>query len=357
MPLRVVILGASFGANVHAVGFARHPGFELVGLAGHDGDKARRIAAELGVPHASGDWRDLLATTAPDLACIVTPVDLHYPMMMAALEAGAHVLCEKPTALHRFQAAEMRARARQLERVAAINHEFRFKPAPRAAVALVRAGGIGEPRRGAIIGRYPIWPRSASRPMSWLAESRRGGGIWGALGSHFTDYLRTFFGEPRTALASVRVDQPFRSASPARPEGGVATADDGCTVHYEFDGGATGLIDLQATAPSRWERFEIHGLEASLRWEAEADRLWRAAPGGAEETVEIPLEFQLEHRAGDHPLLAPFGVMVSRLHDAIVAGATMAPSFDDAVCVQSALDAARASSASGAKVRVHVASS
>jgi len=352
--LRAVILGPSFGRHVHAVGLSRHPGFEIVGLAGSDPEKTRRIADELGIPEASGDWRRLIEQTHPDLVCIVTPVDLHHPMMLAALDAGAHVLCEKPTALNRYQAAEMRDHADRLGRVAAINHEFRFQPARRAALAHVKAGGIGRPRRGEIVGRYPVWPTGAARGMSWLSESKRGGGILGALGSHHTDCFRTFFGEPRSVVASVRVDQPMRGPSAGHPAGGRATADDACTLHYEFEGGVTGLIDLNATTPFRWERFEIHGEEASLRWEAPADRLWRTAPGREEEELEIPAELRLARRDGDHPLVPPFGVLISRLHEAITNQTPMEPSFDDAVAVQSALDAARASSSARAAVDVDV---
>src|SRR5258705_10533840 len=107
-PLKVVILGTGFGRTVPAVGFSGPPGFEMVGIAGTQDEKARKIAADLGIPRASTDWRDLLAEVKPDLACVATPVDLHHPMTMAALEGGAHVLCEKPTALDRRQAAEMR---------------------------------------------------------------------------------------------------------------------------------------------------------------------------------------------------------------------------------------------------------
>lgn len=354
-PLRVAILGPSFGRHVHAVGFARHEGFEVVGMAGSDPEKTRRIADELGIPEASGDWRSLLGSTKPDLVCVVTPADLHHPMMMAALDLGAHVLCEKPTALNRYQAAEMRDEAARLGRVAAINHEFRFQPARRAALALVRAGGIGRPRRGEIVGRYPVWPKGAARGMNWLSESRRGGGILGALGSHHTDCLRTFLGEPRRVFASVRVDQPVRGPSPGHPHGSTATADDACTIHYEFEGGATGLVDMNASTPFRWERFEIHGEDASLRWDATpADRLWRTTTGREEEELEIPSEFRLMRRDGDHPLVAPFGVLVARLHEAITKGVPMEPSFDDAVAVQAVLDAVRASSAARAAVGVDV---
>jgi predicted dehydrogenase len=352
--IRVTILGTSFGRTVHAVGFARHPGFEVVGIGGADGAKAERIAAELGIPNASGDWRDLLGRTRPELVSIVTPVHLHHPMALAALEGGAHILCEKPTALHRFQAAEIRDRAHSLERVAAINHEFRFYPARRAALELVRSGGIGTPRRGEILGRYRTWTRPETRGMSWLSDAARGGGILGALGSHHTDCLRSFLGEPSAALASVRVDQPRRGASLESPDGGVASADDACTIHYDFASGASALLDLSACAPYRWERFEIHGSEATLRWDDGGYRLWRLAPGRDVEEIAIPEAFALLPREGEPALLAPFGVMVARLHAALTEGAPMEPSFDDAVSVQSALDAARLSSAAGARVRVEV---
>src|SRR6185369_12071896 len=168
----------------------------------------------------------------------------------------------------------------------------RFQPARRLALAMVRAGEIGVPRRLEILGRYPIWNSASTRGMSWLSEVRRGGGILGALGSHHTDCLRTFLGEPRAVLASVRVDQPRRGPSPAFPQGGIASADDACTVHYEFDDGVTGLVNLNGWAPYRWERFEVHGHEATLRWDGPGERLWRVAPGREEEEVEIPSDLR-----------------------------------------------------------------
>ena len=190
--------------------------------------------------------------------------------------------------------------------------------------------------------------------MSWLSDASRGGGILGALGSHHTDCLRSFFGEPTAVLASVRVDQPRRGSSAESPAGAMATADDACTIHYDFEGGASALLDLSACAHYRWERFEIHGSEATLRWDDGGYRLWRLAPGREVEEVAIPDEFALSAREGEPALLAPFGVMVDRLHAALSGGVPMEPSFDDAVAVQSALDAARLSSAAGTRMRVEI---
>jgi len=350
---RVALFGTSFARNVHAPGFQRHDGFELVAMAGGDAARTRRVADELGVPGAYADWRELLAKERPEVVAIATPVHLHHPMMLAALEAGCHVLCEKPTALNRHQAAEMRDAARRAGRVAGINHEFRFLPARALARRLVHEGGIGRPRRGEIIGRYAIWARPESRGMTWLSDAARGGGILGALGSHHTDCLRTIFGEPRTVLASVRVDQPRRGPVAPGGESGVATADDACTLHYEFEGGATALVDLSACVPYRWERFEVHGEEASLRWDEHGERLWRLAARREPEELPIPDADRLERAPGEPMLLAPFRVMVERLHRAIDRGEPLEPSFAaDAVAVQAALDAARASSAGGTRVRV-----
>lgn len=344
--VRVAILGTSFGRLVQVPGFQRHPGFELVAIAGRDTAKTQRIAAELGVPKGYGDWRELLEQEKPDLVSIATPVDLHHEMMLGALAAGAHVHCEKPTALHRWQAVAMRDAAQAAGRVAGINHEFRFFPARAFAVELVRRGGIGRPRRAEILGRYPIWARPDSRPMTWLADAKRGGGILGALGSHHTDCLRTFLGEPTTALASVRTDQPLRGEA-------RATADDSCTIHYEFANGASALVDLSGAVPYRWERFEVHGEEASLRWDETGYRLWRLEAGKEPVELAIPTAHALDPREGDPALVAPFGVLVQRLHAAITLGQPLSPDFAaDAVPVQCALDACRASSVAGARVAV-----
>jgi predicted dehydrogenase len=350
-PIRVAIIGTGFGRTVQAVAFQRHPAYALEAIAGSQEEKTRRVATELGIPRPFGDWRRMLAEVRPDLTCIVTPPDLHHPMMLEALALGSHVLCEKPTALHRFQAAEMRDAARRAGRVAAMNHEFRFQPARTHALALTRAGGIGVPRRGEILGRYPIWWRPESRAFTWLSDARRGGGILGALGSHHTDALRLFFGEPVTALGSVRIDQPMRGPTAERPDETRATADDGFTAEYGFLG-ATAIVDLSACVPYRWERFEIHGSEASLRWDESGERLWRLVGGREPEPLEIPAALVLTRREGDPALVAPFGVLIERLRRAIVDGEPMEPGFDDAVAVQSALDAVRASSAAG--VRVHL---
>lgn len=352
---RVAVLGTSFGRTVQVPGFRDHPGFEVVAIAGRDAARTARVAAELGIAGAYADWRELLERERPDLVSIATPVVHHHAMMLGAIAAGAHVLCEKPPAMDRFEAAAMRDAALAAGRVAGINHEFRFLPARAFARRLVREGAIGRPRRGTIVGRYPLWTLPGSRGPTWLSDAAQGGGILGALGSHHTDALRTIFGEPRRARGSVRVDQPRRGPVEPGAAAGIATADDACTFELEFEGGASALVDLSACAPYRGERHEIEGGDATLRWDESGWRLWRIAPGREPEELAIPAEHDIERREGEPALAAPFRVMVARLHRAIDAGEPLEPSFAaDAVAVQGVLDAVRESGRTGAAAEVRV---
>jgi predicted dehydrogenase len=105
---------------------------------------------------------------------------------------------------------------------------------------------------------------------------------------------------------------------------------------------------------ARWERFEIQGSEGALRWDETGYRLWRIVAGREPEEIALPETLQLSPRAGEPALVAPFEVMVERLHRALRGEAPMEPDFDDAVAVQSALDAARESSEAGARVAIEI---
>ncbi|NOT34412.1 MAG: hypothetical protein HOP12_09610, partial [Candidatus Eisenbacteria bacterium] len=173
-------------------------------------------------------------------------------------------------------------------------------------------------------------------------------------GSHHVDLLRTLLGEPRSVLGSVRIEQPLRGPTADDPRSLRATADDAFTILLEWEGGAHAVLDISASSPYRWERFEVHGSDAALRWDESGYALWRIVAGHEPEAVEIPTHLQLEPRSGDPALVAPFGVLVDRLHRAIAHHEPMSPDFDDAVAVQRVLDAARASSAAGTRMHVDV---
>src|SRR5580700_7142133 len=105
--LKTVIFGTGFMGRVHIEGVRRLGNVEVVGIAASSAEKARKFADENGVERSAADYRELLADPSVDAVHVCTPNALHFPMSKAAMEAGKHVLCEKPLAMSTAEAAEM----------------------------------------------------------------------------------------------------------------------------------------------------------------------------------------------------------------------------------------------------------
>src|SRR5437016_2327030 len=128
---RVGIIGTGWGARVQVPAF-REAGLEVVAIAGHNPERTRRAADEHQIAPFD-DWRALIASNV-DLVTIVTPPSEHLQMARAALDAGKHVLCEKPTALNVAEAEQLVAAARDHpDQISLIDHELRFLPSFRVA--------------------------------------------------------------------------------------------------------------------------------------------------------------------------------------------------------------------------------
>jgi predicted dehydrogenase len=270
---KVGIIGTGWGARVQVPAF-REAGLEVVAIAGSDAEKTKAIGGELGVTPFSG-WRELLDSARVDLVSIVTPPDLHAEMAISALESGHHVLCEKPTALSAAEAAAMvEAAGRHGSQLALIDHELRFLPSWRSAKS--RMESIGAVRY--IEVRYSSPGRGdRQRAWNWWSDADRGGGVWGAVGSHFIDAIRYLAGEVISVAGHLHtfIDQ--------RPDGngGVrgVTSDDFAAMQLEISGGARASIQLSVVAGvDEPTTFTVHGEEGSLRLIEE--RLLLAERGG-----------------------------------------------------------------------------
>jgi predicted dehydrogenase len=101
-----IVFGTSFGVLTH-VRALREAGFDIVGLVGRDGKKAKERAEFLGIPHAFTDIDEALRLPGPSVVAVATPPHTHGPISLAAIKAGKHVLCEKPFAIDLPEAREM----------------------------------------------------------------------------------------------------------------------------------------------------------------------------------------------------------------------------------------------------------
>jgi predicted dehydrogenase len=284
---RVGIIGTGWGARVQVPAF-REAGLEVVAIAGHSAERTRRVAGELGIDPFD-DWRSLIEANV-DLVTIVTPPSEHLKMATAGLDAGKHVLCEKPTALNVAEAEQLVAAAHKYpDRLALIDHELRFLPSFRAARE--RMGELGGVRYAEV--RYASPSRGdRTRAWNWWSDAIHGGGIWGAVGSHFIDTLR-FLGMEieavQATLQTIIAERPFengtrrvtsddfaavhlRLAGPARPAALVAQGSaNSCAPNALprglLAGGAIAAMSLSAVAsgPDEPATLTIHGEEGAMR--------------------------------------------------------------------------------------------
>src|SRR3954451_10171429 len=208
---RIGIIGTGWGARVQVPAF-REAGLEVVAIAGHNTERTRRTAEQLDI-EPYDDWRALIASNV-DLVTIVTPPSEHLQMATAALDAGKHVICEKPTALNVDEATQLVAAAKKHpDRITLVDHELRFLPSFRAARE--RIGDLGGIRYAEV--RYASPSRGdRTRSWNWWSDAEKGGGILGAVGSHFVDALRFLGIEIDAVQATLRTiidERPFENGT------------------------------------------------------------------------------------------------------------------------------------------------
>ncbi len=287
--MTVGIIGASFAQAAYLPALRHVPGAEVVAIASARRSSAQAAATAFGVPHAYDDWRRMLDAHALDLVCIATPTVQHAAQTLAALAAGAHVLCEKPTAMHAGEAARMLAAAEAAGRVHMIDHELRFNPNRARIAALIADGTLGEIRHVTIANMTSGWNDPGSRPKGdWWSLAEHGGGRLGANGSHQVDLLRWWLGEVAWVTGAAPVTVPERRDK-VSGEAWTATADDVAYFTLEMAAGAVAQVFLSGVAAHNVGNLtHIYGSAGTVKLSNDDERLWLARAGqGFEEITEI----------------------------------------------------------------------
>lgn len=280
MTIRVGIFGASFAKAAYLPALATVDDVEVVALASARLESARATAEQFGVPHAYDDWRELLDQHEVDLVGIATPTIHHAPMALAAIDAGAHVLCEKPMAMNADEAQQMLERADAANRIHLIGHELRFNPNRRKIQQLIADGYIGDVRHVHVVNVTPTWGDPATRPAGdWWSLASMGGGRLGANGSHQLDLLRFWLGDIGAICGQVATMVPNR-VDPKTGEAWTATADDVVSFSLEMQNGAWASVFLSGVARHNMgNHVQIFGSEGSILLSNDDEKLMVAKAG------------------------------------------------------------------------------
>lgn len=261
--VRMGIIGVGFGAQVHLPAFLSLESARVTALADSGSGRARRIAAEAGIPAAFHRWQDLLDIEELDAVSVAVPPDQQAEIVCAALRAGKHVLCEKPLGCHADDAERMLEAARASRRVHAVNYAFRHEPGIARMQRLARQGTIG-PIRSAEVSWLTGGRADPSLAWSWQHDRLRGGGVINAFASHAIDYVQWICGARIVAVRSHAA-----TLVPARPcSAGLTravTAEDAADVECELEDGRAARIAVSNCArPARGHRIELRGLSGQL---------------------------------------------------------------------------------------------
>ncbi len=251
---RAGISGAGFGVKSHLPALIAHPRFEVVALASPS--SAASIAKDRKIPLAFASARDMIAGCELDVVVVASPPFSHRDDVLAALDAGKHVLCEKPFALNIEEAEEMLAAARDAGTACAVSHEFRFVP-ERAALREMVENGHLSPLRQIEITHLAGWLRPGSdRPRGWWFERERGGGIAGALLSHMIDSANWTVGRaPKAAHGLLRTANAKRRDAVGEF---VSNVDDGAFALLDYGDGLIGRLTVDATLAVESFTIAVH---------------------------------------------------------------------------------------------------
>jgi predicted dehydrogenase len=370
--LGIGMVGYAFMGRAHSQAWRNVASFfdlplrpRMAAICGRDQAAVAASAARLGWPAWETDWKRLVQRDDVGLVDVCTPGSSHAEISIAALEAGRHVLCEKPLA---NTVEEARAMAAAAERAATggvramVGFNFRRVPAVALARELVAAGRLGPIRhvRAAYLASHALDPEL---PLAWRHQaSEAGSGALGDLGAHAVDLAQHLAGDRIAGVSALTEtfvrERPLPGGGGAR---GPVTVDDAALFIARFGGGALGSFEATRLAAGHTEGLavELNGELGSVVWELGALNELRLFDATEEPATQGFRRIQVTR--AEHPYAGawwPDGHTIGYEHtfthevrdliQAIADGRDPEPTFADGLQVQEVLDAVQRSAASGA---------
>ena len=261
--LRIALIGAGdCGAIGHMPSFAENPKVEVVAVADTDTQAAQALVEKYRVARVVEDYRELLDDSAINAFDICVPHDLHYPITMDALNAGKHVILDKPIAMNLEEADRMISAAHELGLRLLVVLNQRFLPAHRAIKEMIDDGRMGKPFLMNAILAGDVLARM-NDPYDWKGtRDRSGGGAFFDTGTHIVDLMHYWFGLPTAVSATVK-----RLVVTSDNK-----ADDNASVTFEFDESMIANLIVSYTMDNEpWsEKKFIYGTRGNIAMISEA---------------------------------------------------------------------------------------
>jgi predicted dehydrogenase len=350
--IRVGVIGTSWWSdNFHLAKLKEHPGVELIAICGRDRTRAEGLAAKHSIAQVYTDYQEMIERSNLGALVVATPDDLHYPMTMAGLSAGLHVLCEKPLAQHLNQAKAMLEKAQAVGVKHMVCFTYRWNPVHRYLKQLLDEGFIGRCYQINIRFLGNFGPE-----FSWRSDKNRTNGCLGEMGSHMFDLSRWYLGDIHQV--SGKLTTLISRAGP--DEQTMDCSNDAAIVALRFSNGVQGVIHLswvaQVGKSGNRQDVVIFGEEGTLE-------LKNSTLGGGEirgirrgekdfHVIEIPHELWGANEANVPFDIFKMSTADAAFIDAILSDRIVEPTFLDGYKVQQVIDAAIQSDQQGRWVTI-----
>ncbi|MEQ9485466.1 Gfo/Idh/MocA family protein [Coleofasciculus sp. F4-SAH-05] len=340
----VAVIGTGFGQKIHIPGFQIHPRTQVVAVYNPHLDKAKLVAESHNIPQASDRLEDILAMPDVQAVSISTPPFLHYDMAQQVLQAGKHLLLEKPMTLSATETRDLYHLAKKQGVVAMPDFEFRFVPPWQLLAEHLESGYVGQKRLIKI--DWLVSSRAnAQRAWNWYAQKEKGGGALGAVGSHAFDYINWLFGSVRRLCAQLNTAIPERPDPSEGRKLKPVDADDTCLLMLELaDGTPCQLCISSVTYNGRGHFVEVYGDGGTLVLGSSNQndyvhgfQLWAAPAGESLSEVDIPKRLAFPQVYPDGRL-APFIRVVDQWVLSIDGDKHQIPSLAEGVYSQLLMD-------------------
>ncbi len=342
--LRVGVIGLGMG-RAHIEGYRSHPGAEVVAIADPNEQRLKDAGDRYSIPGRYADAPSMLRREKLDVVSVATPNKFHKPLAIAALEAGCHVLCEKPMAMNATEARAMLAAARAAHRRLMINFSFRFTEQSWALKKEVETGILGD-----IYFARTIWHRRRGLPGfgGWFGlKALSGGGPLIDLGVHRLDLALWLMGYPKPVWVLGSTYNHIASRL-SKKEGKAFDVEDLAAGFIKFANGAS--LEIEASWAANIAEREL--METRLLG-TQGGLVQRNLREGYEFEAELFVE--RDGRQYDMKLHPPVpGVKGAMAHfiDCIINKQPHTATGEEGATVMQLLDALYASAKSGAPVRI-----
>ncbi len=367
----VGLVGYKFMGRAHSNAYRQLPRFfdvdpvpRMAAICGRDEAGVREAADSLGWESYETDYRRLIERDDVGLVDVVTPGNTHREIVLAALIAGKHVICEKPLANTLAEAKEMLTAARDAGTVNTVCFNYRRAPAVQLAKKLIDEGRLGTIRhwRSTYLQDFIMDP---GFPLIWrLKKELAGSGALGDLGAHSVDLAHFLVGGISEVAGMTETFVKERPLEGSGGETGEVTVDDAAAFLARFENGAVGTFEATRFAAGRRNRnaFEINGSKGSVAFDLE--RMNELEVFFVDDDADVQGFRTVNVTEPDHPYAGawwPPGHIIGYEHtfvhtmkdlmDGIKTGESPAPTFEDAYRCQAVLDAVERSVEGGGWTR------